>query len=92
MEIVPLTWARVPGLRGVMSRRVWVVGDMCMGLGVVGVRVVVVVVVSGEGSFWTIMSMVAPVLSSRVRIVRVGRSWRAIISPMREMKRIGWLL
>lgn len=46
-----------------------------------------------EGSAWRMqMSRVAPLLSSRVMMVRLGTSVRAMITPTMQMKRIGWFL
>lgn len=46
----------------------------------------------GEVFFSTAMSIVAPLLSSSVRIVRRGISVRATITPTRLTNWIGWLL
>lgn len=46
----------------------------------------------GEVFFSTAMSIVAPLLSSSVRIVRRGISVRATMTPTRLTNWIGWLL
>jgi hypothetical protein len=46
----------------------------------------------GVSFFSTAMSIVAPLLSSSVRIVRRGMSVRATIMPTRLTNWIGWLL
>lgn len=51
-----------------------------------------VVLGSGEVFFSTAMSIVAPLLSSSVRIVRRGISVRATMTPTRLTNWIGWLL
>ena len=46
----------------------------------------------GEVCFSTAMSIVAPLLSSSIRIVRRGISVRATMTPTRLTNWIGWLL
>lgn len=52
----------------------------------------IVLLGSGEVCLSTAMSIVAPLLSSSVRIVRRGISVRATMMPTRLTNWIGWLL
>ena len=45
----------------------------------------------GAGTFGQTTSIVAPLLSSSKKIVRVGNSSREMIMPARQMNWIGWL-
>lgn len=101
--MVPLSLAIVPGMRGVMSRGVWLVDVMCVCVCVcvfIGARVDVEVEVpsplrvggGGGGGLEQTISTVWPVLSSRVRMVRRACSSRATMAPARQMYWMGWLL
>lgn len=107
MERVPLAFRTVPGVKGVMERGEWVVEVRWVGsFGFVfgsgpgakaptsGGSVAAAEIsfpVSGGTDFKTTISMVSPLLSSKVRTVRRWYSVLATITPARQTNWIGWL-
>lgn len=87
LEVTCVSWVRLVAVVAVRENE-----DHAVSFEVAGGVAWLVALGFGEVFFSTVMSIVAPLLSSSVRIVRRGISVRATMTPTRLTNWIGWLL